>query len=648
MVDEYDKYSGIRHLRDRLTGENGAVFLSNNFPWHATGGASTWGMQCGEAQQPWAAQGFSKSGLNNETWRPLMAMADWAQDFNHRGSWPETGPETTPAYFTPPAGLYLVAVTEALFGINVHAPEGYVEISPSFPDHWPYAKLNLPDFQVDYTRKQNQIKYIIESKKDLSLKIRWGLPVSKISKCAVNNKEVNYSIVPCVNGIMLCFDAPHSAKSVLNIEYDPVTYKVNAPHSISCGEKLDVSVEGTTIERIVDRYGVLENIKTNSTSSFSSKIQSRLLDPYRSFNQLGLLNFSRRTFFMDCKTNSGTKFISAIDLNIMPRYEAASVGSVNQSDKNMLSIKVRNNTASAYQGEALITLEGTNFLVSVNLPAHSDHLVDIALPKNIHFSSGDNIAVFALTGEDPINVHFTIDQPVNKPNFVPLQLPVRDLIPDTLWTNLRVMPGFPHIFFTFTDYGVPKPMRALKDVKEIEIKQIPGLNFKIPGTNFIPVSHLAGKVSYKLELEKKRYKKLYLLVIPFVDNHNIFAPVARITAYNSNEIVYARTLNYPGDVDYWVPDKNPTSFASFRTPRPDRFELLPLLNPEMTDWDEGKPPAFPQPKWWSTSLPVVTESCLMNIIEINLNKPGELDYLIFEALGVMPAFGIVGVTAELE
>jgi len=138
------------------------------------------------------------------------------------------------------------------------------------------------------------------------------------------------------------------------------------------------------------------------------------------------------------------------------------------------------------------------------------------------------------------------------------------------------------------------------------------------------------------------------LVIPFVDNHNMFAPVARITAYNNNDIVYTRTLNYPGDVDYWVPDKNPTSFASFRSPRPDRFELLPRLNPDSLDWAEGKAPAFPQPKWWSTSLPVVTESCLMNVIEINLNKPGELDNLVFEVMGVMPAFGIVAVTAELE
>jgi len=97
LVDSYDQYSGLRHLMDRLTDEQGAVFASNNFPWHVPESVSTWGMQRGAAQQPWAAMGFSKAGLNNLTWKPLKAMADWAQDPRRPGSWPETGPEPTPA-----------------------------------------------------------------------------------------------------------------------------------------------------------------------------------------------------------------------------------------------------------------------------------------------------------------------------------------------------------------------------------------------------------------------------------------------------------------------------------------------------------------------------------------------------------------------
>lgn len=648
IVDEYDKYSGLRHLRDRLTGEDGAIFLSNNFPWHVTGGVSTWGMQSGTAQQPWGAAGFSKTGLNNETWKPLKAMAEWAQDINHRGSWPETGPEPTPAYFTPPAGLYLVAVTEDLFGINVHAPEGYMEISPSLPDHWPYANLNLPDFNVKYTKNNNLIEYALSSTKELPLKVRWRLPVSRIKKCTVNNKDVRYTIEPGVNHIILCFDVPHTAKSVMVIEFEPVNYQVKAPRSVATAEKLDISINGATIDRVMDRYGVLENIRMNSASSFSAKIQSGLLYPYLSYNQLGLLNFSRRTFFMDCRTPDGLPFIAAVDLNILPRFEAAPLEK--QADSNSLRVTVRNNTDEPFTGNANICITNTSFLVPVKLPSRSDQVIDIPLQSGLSLSAGDNIASFSLPGEAPVSIHFTRDDKTTGKSvrFVSIELPAKDLIADTLWNTLRVMPGHPHIFFTFTNYGWPRPMEALKNVTEVVSDQIPGLKFKIPGRHFIPVSHLAGKVSYKLELGKKKCKKIYLLVLPFVDNHNMFSSVANISVYANNEIVYTRTLHYPGDVDYWVPNRNPTSFATFREPRPSRFELLPLLDKDMTDWKEGKPPVFPQSKWWSTSLPLVTESCLMNIIEINLEKPAELDNLVFEVLGVMPAFGIVGATVELS
>lgn len=649
IVDEYDQYSGLRHLRDRLTGENGAIFASNNFAWHVTGDVSTWGMQSGLAQQPWAAEGFSKAGLNNETWKPLKAMADWAQDINHRGSWPETGPEPTPAYFTPPAGLYIVAVAEALFGIKGHAPEGYVEISPSFPDHWPFANLNLPGYKARYTRSGNVMDYSIESAKDLPLKVRWRLPVSKIKTCTVNNRTVPYTIVPGVNHIVLCIDIPGGNKTTLHIDFEPVNYTISVPHSVAEGEPFNLSIEGAVISKITDRYGILENLAVKSATSLSSAVRRSLLDPYLGFNQLGLLNFSRRTFFIDCISDGGIPFIAAVDLNILPRFEAGIVQETNPgSVQNKLQIRIRNNTEKDLTGSAGIQISNIANQFPVNLPARSEKDVDIAIAPGTDLTSGDNRAMISLPGELPLTVHFSVKKPDLQAHFEPIKLPAGELIADTLWNNLRVMPGFPHIFFTFTNYGSPRPMEALQNTKEVDVPEIPGLKFTLAGRKFLPVSHLAGKVSCRIELDKKKYKKIYLLVLPFVDNHTMFAPVARVNAYSKRQIIYSRTLNYPGDVDYWVPDKNPTSFASYREPRPDRFELLPLLHGEMTDWKEGQPPEFPQPKWWSTSLPVVTESCLMNVIEINLEKPGEIDYLVFEVLGVMPAFGIVAATAELE
>jgi hypothetical protein len=247
----------------------------------------------------------------------------------------------------------------------------------------------------------------------------------------------------------------------------------------------------------------------------------------------------------------------------------------------------------------------------------------------------------------PLDIRFRRAVPDPPGQFLPLKLPAADMMPDTLWNKLREMPGFPHIFFTFSTYGWPRPMEALENASEIQVPEVPGLTFALQERKFIPVSHLSGQTSCKLALGHQKCKKLYLLVLPFVDNHDMFSEVARVSVYAGKKIVYGRTLSYPGDVDYWVSNRNPTSFASFREPRDNPFELLPLLLPDREDWPEGKPPGFPQSKWWSASLPVASESCVMSVIEINLQQPMELDHLVFESLGALPAFGIVALTAEI-
>ena len=134
ITDLLDSYTSLRHLSDRLTDSSGAIYCSNNFPYHAVG---TWGMQAGAAQQPWGAWGYAAAGLRNRVSDPLHALAGWVMDDNHRGSWPEVSTEAVPAYFSAPAGLYVAAVVEALFGLEMHAPDGYIRVSPNFPDDWP-------------------------------------------------------------------------------------------------------------------------------------------------------------------------------------------------------------------------------------------------------------------------------------------------------------------------------------------------------------------------------------------------------------------------------------------------------------------------------------------------------------------------------
>lgn len=651
IVDPLDQYTGLRHLLDHLTGKNGAIFCSNNFSWHAVG---TWGMQSGEAQQPWAAWGFSKFGLNNMTWRPLNAMADWTMDINHRGAWPEISTESTPAYFTPPAGLYIASTIEALFGLNMDAPRNTIKISPSFPDSWPNAELALPGFKVDYHRDGYTMTYTLETKRHLEKEIRWRLPACKIMDCLVNGNKVSYKLKPYVDHVILCVNAGHSHKTKILVQYVPLKYHISYPRSIAGGDTLHLKASGMTINRIDDRCGVLSSC-SGGKKSITAVVKEGLLRRYLKYGRLGQLNFSRRTFFVHGRLSGGLALWFPVNLTVLPGFEAAPAGQIRRiKDGYAIGLRIRNNTFEGYEGTALLQIHQKDITFKVHVRPRSQIERNISIPSDIigTLSPGDNQASLYMKGSRMIPLTLTADK-ISKYlpsscSLVDLPLPKSKLMPDTLWNTLRVMPGFPHIFFMFSNYGWPKPMLALADSSEISVPQIPGLTFKIPHRKFIPVSHLSGHELFRLKLRPAVYKKLYLLVIPFVDNHDVFSKVARVTAYSHNEIAYTRTLHYPGDIDYWVPNINPYTFATYRGPRGNRFGLLPLLKPSQSAWSQGKPPQFPEPKYWATSIPVVTKSCLMDVIEIDLSRPMRLSYLDFESIGAYTAFGIVGAVGEVE
>jgi hypothetical protein len=156
ISDPLDAWTSMRHLRDRLTGEAGEVYLNNNFPCHG------WGAWCLATLQPWAAKGIGAVGLNNETFIPLKRMAEWTAEKG--GSWPEGSGGTRPDYFSPTAGVYIMGVVEALFGLSMSKPEGYLYVSPSFPDSWPEAELKLPGVEASFSRQGKTTTYKIKTR----------------------------------------------------------------------------------------------------------------------------------------------------------------------------------------------------------------------------------------------------------------------------------------------------------------------------------------------------------------------------------------------------------------------------------------------------------------------------------------------------
>ncbi len=225
-------------------------------------------------------------------------------------------------------------------------------------------------------------------------------------------------------------------------------------------------------------------------------------------------------------------------------------------------------------------------------------------------------------------------------------MPEQSLVDGSYWKEIRSY--FSHHFHKeniFEDFDS-------SDV-ELAIDQLPGIKFVIDKQRFIPVSAKVGKHSFTLDLESEPYKKIYLLVIPFIRNHDMFSEIARIDVEinepNKNpaigKTIISRTLYSPGDLDWFVPLNWMYRLGTADAPRADRHQLLPLLEENSSDWEIAKPPLFPQRQLWTNTV-VEVGGVTMNVIEIDLKQTRQLKSLTISTIGIDPAIGLVAVTVE--
>ena len=642
IADGPDSYAMLRHVRDRLTGKDGEVFCSDNFPTHVV---STTGVQSGVAQQPWAAWALAAAGRRNEVYRSLKATADWVMNDIHRGAWPEISTEPTPAYFSPPIGLWIASTVEALFGLKVDKAGGRLRVAPCFPDDWPSAALNLPDYQAEFTRSGDTMEYLVRSREALVRQVRWSLPPGKVSHVSVDGKPVKYRLEPGVECMFLVLETKSSRESRIRVKVMPVKFDVRAPSSVAEGDSLEVLLSGFVLEGIDDRCGVLAEATITGGQRLQARVRTGLLDAYRGYGRLGQMTFSRRTFFLKAKGPGDVRCWLPVDLAILPCTEGAPVDRLRlTSDGVQAKVLVRNNSSRAITGQAWLQIARGEFSGPVNLAPRSQGEVRFEVPaRHAGFLSlGDNSARLVLPNQAAMDVTFDgtrllMEQEAlrryQEARLRPIELPKDGLIPDVQWNSLRTFKAYVHGPWL----GLRPPLEAIANQPEVSVAGLEAVKIKLQSRQFVPISFASGRPTWNLSLSNLTCKKLYLLVIPFLDNHDVYSSVARVVVEASDGVVMSRTLQVPGDLDFWGPPAIVGEFATWRQPRTERFGLLPLLSPTQGDWAEGHPPVFPQTAYWASCRELPLSSSILNVVEMDLRRPRLLKSLTVSTLGTAPA-----------
>lgn len=646
LLGEHEAWSAMRHVADRLSREDGAVFVSNNFPDHLADLWSTWGMQAGAAQQPWAAWAHNRVGRTEDAVRPLAAAAEWVMGDVQRGTWPEVAYEIRPGYFSPPSALWIQAVVEAVFGLDHDAPSGVLHVRPAFPSDWPSARLVLPAHEVEYARDGGRIGYTVRTAEPMALSVRWPLPPGAIASLTVDGAPHPHEARPRVGGVELAFEVPAGTETRIEFEFVEAPHPVDGPGSVAEGDRARFAVAGAEVLAVEDPAGLLAEARIAGGAA-EVRLREDLLGGYAEFGRLGMLNFSRRSIFLRV-AGDGVETILPVDFVVLPRADA--VASLDST--GMAEITIANNTADPVAGPALVEFLGGRLALDAAIPARGRSTLRIdtaAHGLRAPAPGGNSGRVVLSNGAEAEFV--ALAEGGDAPE--PLALPSALLESDADYLSWR--PWFVgHVSLWRSPIS---PMHDLADLEWIEPDELPGVRFAGPGRELIPVGHRPDSLSVAIPVDDPRpVRKAYLLVAPFVTNHEMFSRVGEVELVHAqgegpavggvDRVRTVRTLRFPGDLDWYYPVGTVQRLSTWQGPRPARHSHLATLPEDASDWPASvaKPPVFPRPEDWTTSAALSTGNAVFNVIEVEPATPRPVESIIVRRLGSSAVLGIVGVS----
>ncbi|MCC5876524.1 MAG: hypothetical protein JJU11_09935 [Candidatus Sumerlaeia bacterium] len=658
MLDPIEVWNAMRFLSDRLTGPYGETYVSNQFPDHLPEHWSTWGMQAGVAQQPWAAWAYNRVGRTEDAIRPLRAAASWVFNDIQRGTWPEVAHEIRPGYFSPPAALYFHSVVEAIFGFQANLPEDALVLRPAFPRTWPEATLALPEWKGDFQRDGSHISYRVQSDRLLKRQVRWPLPTGSTEVVRVNGSPVDFEIMPGAGGVELYFVTEPTRDSLIEFTWKELDAEVHGPGSIALGDRASFHFLGTQINAVHDPSGLFRMQQIDG-DMLHVELNRGLLDEYLPYGRLGQIAFSRRSFFVTRTFDDGTRVVEPVDILLLPPFEATATDVAVTSTGATVHLTVRNNTSSRVEHEVLASAFGSRTVASIHLDARSEGSFDIHF-EGARPTPGENLLALTMDEFHDLETKVLVDgDEYTGIELVAVPLPANLTITDEEYLSWRNWYGF----YTSLFAHLGSLMDAVKELDDVTVPALPGVSFGPTKEGLlIPVGNDRARSSVVIPIDSDRnVVKVYLLTFSVLMATETFSPVAQVELVHPKlapieKVGSSRTvrrLHVPGDLDWCFPfEPIPTVFAlsSFQGNRESRHGLLPLLTKEDADWSPeiSAPLSFPQPEFWSDSAVLSTSHAIFNVIEMEPGVPRPVESIVIRPLGQDAVMGVVGIAIAYE
>lgn len=619
LVSLTDGYMAMRHLEDVMTGDEGEIYVSRNFPHPVV---ATVGSQAGGQQQPWGTMGWAALGDGDRAIRSLEWMARQVMSPHMQGSWPEVNaldPNTDAVYFTPPAGVYIQAMIESVFGLKLDRPAGVLKIEPCLPSSWPEASLHLPEFEVQI--QQAKGARTIDCRSTDSLRHLYRVAIDPATRVAarLNDKRVKPVIEPGVGCLYVTVDAGESRESSLELSWQPLDIAVAHPQTVARDGDFEIEYGDLAVNRILDPTGMLESVELDEGTAHLT-VRENIAEDAELYGKRGEATLTRRTIFLEAETE-GHPFWHPVDLVVAPPLHFTSQPvlekqgqdwgiefSVSQTDRRGRSLSAEQVSRTELAGREFAVAERDSTLW-VPLAPEELYLLDPGLNKIVvHLRDGRSV-------EGRFDAFPVMNTSADIREFVSAQMHHVDLSnlrlsPDTQWPNWRPWFAFGHPPWS----GVQPPLSGMESPAIFQPDCAPGLTFQNPDRQLAVVNYETDQPSLTIPVGIKG-RKVYLLVMALVENHDVFSPISQIIVKTDGGKVYERTLHFPGDLDWFPP---PTVVGGFAT------------------YGRG----------WNDNLAWQTPSSVLTLIELDLGDYQLVNMVTINTIGEYHGIALAGLTIQ--
>ncbi len=261
---------------------------------------------------------FAKAGDPDQAASIIKVFADFTMAAPCLGSFTETI-LPWPTWFSPPAALYVEAVTEGLFGVKLDRLEGLLTVSPSLPEAWPEAKLNLPDYDLSVVQAKGRYTLEVSAEGLERARLAPWLPPAVVTSVKYNGQRVPFVVEAGVGRLQLIIEQPFTGRARLEVECSPVEAVKLAPIEASPGEELSVALPGCQLVELYDPAGVFESSQPDK-GRFTGTLRSDLLARADDYGQMGKAVFSDRTPLVLVE-QEGARYWVALPLRLVPAIE---------------------------------------------------------------------------------------------------------------------------------------------------------------------------------------------------------------------------------------------------------------------------------------------------------------------------------------